>query len=50
MKNKRIYLFLKSDKKRVISDDENMTNSTYLCIPKHDTNDHIVQLDEPFLR
>jgi len=42
MKNKRIYLFLKSDKNKAIRDDENKTNSTYLCIPKHETNDHIV--------
>ena len=27
MKNKRIYLFLKSDKKKAIGEDENNTNS-----------------------
>jgi len=42
MKNKRINLFFKSDKRKVTYDDKNRTNSTPPYILKHDTNDPIV--------
>ena len=38
-----------SDKRKTICVDENKTNSTFLHIVKHNTNDHIVQVDESFL-
>jgi len=50
MKNKRIYVVFKSDKKKDTCDDENMINSTYLRISKHDTNNHIFQLEKPFIK
>jgi len=50
MKNKRIDSFFKSDKREDTREDENRTNSTLPDILKHDTNDLIVQLEEPFFK
>jgi len=50
VKNKRIYSFFKSDKREATYEDENKTNSTSSNILKHDTDDPIVQLEEPFLK
>jgi len=50
MKNKRIDSFFKSDKREATHEDENRTNSTLPDIQKHDTNDLIIQSQEPFIR
>jgi len=50
MKNKRIDSFFKSNKRETTREDENRTNSTLPDILKHDTNDPIVQSEEPLFK
>jgi len=47
--NKRKDSFFKSDRMKVNCEDENRTNSTFSHNFKYDTNNPIVQLDEPSL-
>jgi len=50
MKNKTIDSFFKSDRREVVSEDENKIDFTFSHILKYCTNDQIVQLDELFFK